>query len=243
METTIIEVADDVFRLSTFVPDANIMFNQFVVRAEEPLLFHTGQRMLFPLVSEAVARIVALDELRWIAFGHVEADECGAMNQFLAVAPNATVAHGAIACMVQVNDLADRAPRPLADGEVIDLGGRRVRNIDTPHIPHGWDAHVLYEEVTGTLLSGDLFARFGESVPTTTDDIVEAALASEDFGAPTALTPTTAPTIRQLAELDVRAIALMHGPTFVGKCSEALRGLADEYAQMFTDASAPAPVS
>jgi len=239
METTITEIADDVFRLSTFVPDANIMFNQFVLRAEEPLLFHTGLRMLFPLVSEAVARIVPLDELRWIAFGHVEADECGAMNQFLAAAPTATVAHGAIACMVQVNDLADRKPRPLADGEVIGLGGRRVRNIDTPHIPHGWDAHVLFEEVTGTLFCGDLFTRFGESEPTTTGDVIEAAIASEAFGAPTALTAATAPTIRQLAELDLHAIALMHGPTFVGDCSEALRGLADGYAQMFTDASVP----
>ena len=100
-----------------------------------------------------------------------------------------TVAHGAIACMVQVNDLADRAPRPLADDEVLDLGGRRVRNIDTPHIPHGWDAHVLYEETTRTLFCGDLFTRFGESAATTTDDIVEAALAAEEFGAPTALTP------------------------------------------------------
>ena len=99
-------------------------------------------RALFPLVSDAVAKIVPLDELRWITFGHVEADECGAMNQFLAAAPNATVAHGAIACMVQVNDLADRAPRPLGADEVLDLGGKRVRNIDTPHIPHGWDAHV-----------------------------------------------------------------------------------------------------
>ena len=143
METRTDEIGDGIFRLSTFVPEANIMFNQFVVRAEQPLLFHTGLRALFPLVSDAVAKIVPLDQLRWVTFGHVEADECGAMNQFLAAAPNATVAHGAIACMVQVNDLADRAPHPLANDEVLDLGGKRVRNIDTPHIPHGWDAHVL----------------------------------------------------------------------------------------------------
>jgi len=230
METTINEIADGVFRLSTFVPDANIMFNQFVVEAEQPLLFHTGPRGLFPLVSEAVARVVPLDELRWITFGHVEADECGAMNRFLAAAPDATVAHGAIACIVQVNDLADRTPHPLADGEVVDLGGRQVRNIDTPHIPHGWDAHVIYEERTRTLFCGDLFTRFGESEPTTTADIVEAALAAESFGAPTALTTSTASTIRQLSQLDIATLALMHGPAYQGDCSKALLELAEGYA-------------
>lgn len=237
MELRTDEIAPDVFRLSTFVPDANIMFNQFVMRAEQPLLFHTGPRALFPLVSDAVAKIVPLDELRWITFGHVEADECGAMNQFLAAAPAATVAHGAIACMVQVNDLADRAPRPLAEGEVLDLGGRQIRNIDTPHIPHGWDAHVLYEETTRTLFCGDLFTRFGESSPTVADDIVEASLAAEDFGGPTALTPSTAPTIRRLADLDIDTLALMHGPAYQGDCAKALLELADGYAQLLAGAA------
>jgi flavorubredoxin len=235
MDTKIDEIADDIFRLSTFVPDANIMFNQFVVRAEEPLLFHTGLRGLFPVVSEAVARVVPLDSLRWITFGHVEADECGAMNQFLAAAPRATVAHGEIACMVQVNDLADRAPRRLGNGEVMDIGGRRVRNIDTPHLPHGWDAHVLYEETTRTLFCGDLYTRFGEIEPITTDDIVEAAIAGEAFGSPTALTATTAPKIRELAQLDVETLALMHGPAYQGDCTKALLGLADGYARLFAD--------
>ena len=236
METQIDEIADQVFRLSTFVPDANIVFNQFVVRADEPLLFHTGPRALFPLTSEAVARVVPLDELRWIEFGHVESDECGAMNQFLAAAPRAQVAHGAIACLVQVNDLADRPPRPLDDGETLDLGGRRIRSLDTPHIPHGWDAHVLYEEVTHTLFCGDLGTRFGDGPATTTDDIVDEALASESFGAPTALTPATAPTIRRLSELEVDTLALMHGPAYRGECAAALRGLADGYAQLLTTA-------
>jgi flavorubredoxin len=238
IETTTDEIAENVFRFSTFVSDANIMFNQFLVRAEQPLLFHTGLRGLFPLVSDAVGRVTPVAELRWIAFGHVEADECGAMNQFLAAAPNATVAHGAIACMVQVNDLADRAPRPLDNGEVLDLGGYRVRNIDTPHLPHGWDAHVLYEETTRTLFCGDLFTRFGEGAATTDDDIVEAALAGESFGAPTALTPTTAPTIRALADLDISTLALMHGPAYTGDCGKALIGLAEGYDRMFTTAAA-----
>src|SRR5689334_1909422 len=149
MQSHITEIADNIFRLSIEPPGAPVMFNQFVVRGDEALLWHTGMRSLFPFVSEAVAKIVPMDKLRWITFGHVEADECGAMNDFLAVAPNATVAHGALGCMVQVNDMADREPRPLADGEVIELGGgKRVHHIDTPHVPHGWDAGVMYEAST-----------------------------------------------------------------------------------------------
>src|SRR5512135_1269345 len=134
------EIADRVYRVSTYVPEADFMFNQFVVDADEPLLFHTGPRGLFPAVSAAVARIVPLERLRWITFGHVESDECGAMNAWLAAAPQAQVAHSQIGCMVSVNDLADRPPRALAHGEVLDLGGRRVRHVYTPHVPHGWDA-------------------------------------------------------------------------------------------------------
>ena len=118
---------------------------------------------MFPLVSEAVSRIVPVDALRWITFGHVESDECGSMNELLAAAPRAEVAHGGLGCMVSLNDMADRPPRPLADGEVIDLGGKRVRHIDTPHVPHGWEARVLYEETTGTLLCGDLFTHLGQT--------------------------------------------------------------------------------
>jgi flavorubredoxin len=238
METRTDEIADGIFRLSTYVPDAGLTINQFLVRADEPLLFHTGMRALFPLVSNAVNSVVPMEQLRYVTFGHVEADECGAMNNFLAAAPNATVAHGAMACMVQVTDLADRAPRPLGDGEVIDLGSHRVRNIDTPHIPHGWDAHVMYEETTGTLLCGDLFTTMGEAPATTTDEeLVEIAIAGEQFGAPTALTPTTAPMLRRLADLDVNVLAIMHGPSFTGDCNKALLGLADGYAALFNEAN------
>ena len=119
-------------------------FNQFLVDADEPLLFHTGPRGMFPLVSEAIATVMPIERLRWIMFGHFEADECGAMNQFLAAAPNAQVAHGALGCMVSIDDQADRVPRPLGPDEVLDLGGKRVRNLETPHVPHGWDAHSIY---------------------------------------------------------------------------------------------------
>src|SRR3954468_19340659 len=127
METRIDEIADGIYRLSTFVPEvappAGFTFNQFLVAADEPLLFHTGPRAMFPLVAEAVAKIVPVESLRWITFGHVEADECGSMNMWLATAPNSQVAHGALGCMVSLDDMCDRPPRPLADGEVIDLGG------------------------------------------------------------------------------------------------------------------------
>lgn len=151
METRIAEIADGIYRLSTYVPDiappAGFTFNQFLVMGDEPLMFHTGLRKMFPLNRDALARIMSPERLRWIAFGHYEADECGAMNEWLAVAPDAQVAHGQTGCLVSLNDMADRAPRVLADGEAIELGrGKRVRYIDTPHTPHGWDAGVMVEE-------------------------------------------------------------------------------------------------
>ena len=157
METNVNEIAEGIYRISTMVPEAapgGFTFNQFLIAAEEPLLFHTGPRAMFSLVSEAVSRVLPADSVRWITFGHVEADECGSMNQWLAAAPRSTVAHGAMGNAVSLNDLADRPPRDLADGETIDLGGKRVRHIDTPHVPHGWEARVLFEENTGTLLCG-----------------------------------------------------------------------------------------
>jgi flavorubredoxin len=229
METEVVEIADGIYRLSTFIPDANFMFNQFLLDAEEPLLFHTGLHNLFPAVSAAAASVVAPERLRWITFGHVEADECGAMNQWLGAAPRAEVAHPAMGCIVSVNDLADRPPRQLADGEVLDLGGKRVRWIDTPHVPHGWDAGLLYEETTRTLFVGDLFTAIGEAPALSDADIVGPASAAEDAFMATALTPTTAPTIRRLAGLDAATFALMHGPAFTGDTGAALAALADFY--------------
>ena len=169
MLTTLDEIADGIYRISTFVPEVGpdgFTFNQFLLDAEEPLLYHTGMKGLFPLVSREVARVRPLEQLRWIAFAHVEADECGAIEQFLAAAPNAQVAHGATGCMVSLNDMLSRPPRPLADGETVDLGGkevrtRRVRHLATPHVPHNWESQVLFEETTGTLLCGDLFSQAG----------------------------------------------------------------------------------
>ena len=236
METRIAEIADGIYRLSTFVtdiaPPAGFTFNQFLVLGDEPLMFHTGLRKMFPLNRAAVSRLIPPERLRWIAFGHYEADECGAMNEWLAIAPNAQVAHGATGCMVSLNDMADRAPRVLQDGEVIDLGrGKKVRYIDTPHTPHGWDAGVLYEESTGTLLCGDLFTQLGDGPAVTEGDVVGPAIAAENLFQYSCLNPQMGKTIRALAGVSPRTLALMHGPSFSGDGAAALRALADNYDQ------------
>ncbi len=239
METRIDEIADRVFRLSTLVPDIGpdgFTFNQFLIDADDPLLFHTGPRALFQSVSVAIESVMPVDRLRWITFGHVEADECGAMNLFLAAAPNAQIAHTALGCMVSVNDLADRAPEAMGADAVYDLGGRRVRNIDTPHVPHGWDAHALYEETTGTLLCGDLFTHLGDGPAITDGDILDAAALAEDVFGATCLTPNTAPTIRRLADLEPRTLAIMHGSSYRGDCAKALAALADDYERRLASA-------
>lgn len=239
MQTRTDEIADGIFRFSTFVADAvpgGFTFNQFLIRADEPLLFHTGPKRMLPLVSEAIARIVPIDGLRWIAFGHVEADECGSMNELLGRAPRAEVAHGALGCMVSLDDLCDRAPRKLADGEVMDLGGKRVRHIDTPHVPHNWEARVLFEETTKTLFCGDLFSHVGDGPALATTDIVEQAIAAESMFKATALTKSTAPTIRRLATLEPRTLAVMHGSSTQSRCAESLSHLADAYDAMLAGA-------
>jgi flavorubredoxin len=234
METKISEITDGIYRLSTFVPEiappAGFTFNQFLVLGEEPLLFHTGLRKMFPLTRAAVSRLIAPERLRWISFWHFEADECGSMNEWLAAAPNAQIAHGQTGSMVSLNDMADRAPRVLADGETIDLGGgKRVRYIDTPHVPHGWDAGVMYEESTGTLMSGDLFTQVGNGPALTEGDVVGPAIAAEDMFKYASLSPSMGTTIRGLVKLAPRTLALMHGPSFRGDGGAALGALADDY--------------
>jgi flavorubredoxin len=234
MTTKLDEIAPRIYRLSTYVPDigpTGFTFNQFLIDDDEPLLFHTGPRAMFPLVREAIERVLPLDRLRWITFGHVEADECGAMNELLAAAPHAQVAHGAIGCMVSLNDLADRMPRPLGDGEVLELGASRVHHIDTPHVPHAWEARVLYEEVTGTLLCGDLFTSLGDGPALTEGDVVEPAIFAENVFGFSSLGPSTASTIERLAALEPRTLAMMHGSSFTGNGGAALLGLAKFYAE------------
>ena len=237
METEVDEIAGGIYRISTWVaeiaPPAGFTFNQILVAADEPLLFHTGPRAMFPLVSEAIGRVMPLESLRWITFGHLEADECGSMNQLLAAAPRAEVAHGIIGCLVSFNDLADRPPRALADGEVLDLGGKRVRHIDTPHVPHAWEARLLYEETTRTLLCGDLFTHLGHTTALTSSDIVGPAMEAEEVFRATSLAPDTAEVMRGLGDLEPTTLALMHGASFQGDGKGALYQLAAAYEEQY----------
>ena len=244
---SVTEIADRIYRFSTLVPDigpTGFTFNQYLIDDDEPLLFHTGLRHMFPLLAEAIATITPVERLRWITFGHVEADECGAMNELLAAAPQAEVAHGALGCMVSLNDLADRPPVPLADGQVIELGTHRVRHIDTPHVPHGWEARVLYEETTKTLLCGDLFTQLGNGPATTSDDIVDAAaeartgpLRSQRLTPKTAHeTPATGRPHPHHARRDARLL-------LCGRRLHGARALADDYDRRLRSrpSDAPAP--
>ena len=242
METRTDEIADGIYRISTFIPEvappAGFTFNQFLVDAEEPLLFHTGMRQLFPLVSEAVARVVPLASLRWITFGHVESDECGAMNEFLAAAPQAQVAHGLLGCLVSLNDLADRPPVPMADGETLDLGGkevrrRQIRHLNTPHVPHNWEARVLFEETTRTLFCGDLLTQVGNGPAITGEDLIDQALGAEAAFRQTSCLTAAARTLRSLADLEPTTLAVMHGSSFHGDGGAALRALADGMEERF----------
>jgi flavorubredoxin len=232
METKIDEIAPDIYRLSTWIadvaPPAGFTFNQFVIRGEEPFLFHTGMRQLFPLVSDAVDRVVGVKNLRWISFAHVEADELGAMNQFLAAAPAAEVVHGPLAVMVSLNDLADRPPRAISD-QLLDIGRKQLRFIPTPHVPHNWESGLWFEETTRTLLAGDLFTSVGDGPAVTTDDLVAPAMLGEDAFHQTSMGPDLVPTLHRLADLKPATLAVMHGPSFSGDGTGQLRSLAASY--------------
>ena len=229
MEIRVTEIADGVHQLSTYLAEMDFSLNQFLVAGDEPLLFHTGLRGMFPFVSAAVSSVVAHEALRWISFSHVEADECGSMNEWLAAAPGSAVVHGTTGCMVSVGDLADRPPRPLADAEILDIGRHRLRWIDTPHVTHAWEAGLLFDETTRTLFCSDLFSRMGFYPPTTVDDIVGPAIATEEaFPGSLSLHPATGSIVRRLADLDVATLAPMHGPAFTGDCAAALIDIADD---------------
>ena len=228
--TRVDEVAEGIYRISTPVTilPGGFTFNQYLVLDEQPLLFHTGPRSLFPLVSEAVAAVMPLDKLRYLGLSHFEADECGALNEFLAVAPDAVPVCSQVAAMVAVDDVATRKARPLADAEVLELGRHRVRWIDAPHVPHGWECGYLFEEATRTLLCGDLFTQGGAThTPITESDILgpsEAMRAAMDYFAHG---PNTGPTLRRLAALAPETLACMHGSAWKGNGKELLTALAE----------------
>ena len=227
--TNIHEVAPRIFRINTPVPLPNgaFSFNQYLVAADEPLLFHTGPKKLFPLVADAIRRVVPVERLRYVGFSHFEADECGAMNEFLSAAAGAEPLCGNIAKLVSVDDQALRPARALADGEVLDLGSHKVRWFDTPHVPHGWECGFLMETTTGTLLCGDLFTQGGEG---------KAALTTEDILGPSegfrkamdyyAHAPQTRATLERLAAERPKVLACMHGSAWQGDGAKLLRELA-----------------
>ena len=239
MYTSIDEIAPDIFRLSTLIPEVapgGFSVNQFLIRDEQPFLFHTGMRQLYPLVREAVSKIIDIGDLRWISFGHVEADECGAMNLFLADAPSAEVIHGGIACMVSLNDLADRPPRIIGD-DALDIGAHVLRFIPTPHVPHGWESGRWYDETTSTLFAGDLFTQVGDLPAVVEDDLVAGALRTEEMFHSTSYSPNLGPTLEQLAELNPTTLAVMHGPSYRGNGATQLRALAAGYAAARAEAA------
>lgn len=227
--TNVHEVADGIYRINTPVDLAGgFSFNQYLIKDEEPLLFHTGLRKMFPLVREAVASVIPVESLRYIGFSHFESDESGALNEWLAVAPGSIPVCGAVGAMVSIEDFADRAPRSLADGEVISLGERSVRWFDTPHLPHGWDCGVLVEETTSTLLCGDLFTQGGANTPPLTEsDILgpsEAFRKGMDYFSHT---KNAQAMLERLAATNPKTLACMHGSAWRGDGAQLLRALAD----------------
>jgi flavorubredoxin len=230
--TNVHEIADGIYRINTPLSEqiapGGFSFNQYLIVDDEPLLFHTGQRRMFPLVCEAVASVVPPERLRYIAFSHFEADECGSLNEWLAIAPQSAPVCGKIAAMVSIEDQADRSPRALADGETLQLGRRVVRWFDAPHLPHAWECGYLMEEQTGTLFCGDLFTQPGTGeTPLTEADILtpsEAFRRQMDYFSHT---KNTRALIEQLASTHPTTLACMHGSAWRGDGATLLRALAE----------------
>ncbi|RLA33033.1 MAG: MBL fold metallo-hydrolase [Gammaproteobacteria bacterium] len=238
--TRIDEIAQDLFRISTPVTaiPGGFTFNQFLVQDDEPLLFHTGLRGLFPLVSEAIRSIMPLERLCHISFSHYEADECGALNDFLKAAPNASPLCGQVGAMVSIGDIADRPPRALDDGEVVSLGSHNVRWHATPHLPHGWDCGFLMEETTGTLLCGDLFTQGGaKHEPLTGNDILEPSEAFRGNMDYFSNTRNARSMIERLAASNPTTLACMHGASWQGDGAAMLRALGDCLCATYSEAA------
>jgi len=235
MQIRVTEIAGGIYRLSTHVPEiappAGFSFNQFLLMGDEPLLFHCGHRFMFDGILEAVESLMPVERLRWISFSHFEADESGSMNLWQECSPQAQLVHGQLGCDISLRDLSLRAPRALGDGEVLELGGKRVRYLATPHVPHGWDAGLMFEESTGTLLCSDLLGQLGDGPALAQGDIVGPALESENLWRSMSVTAETVPTLERLAALNPTTLAIMHGSSLDRGCAAALRSFAAGLAQ------------
>ena len=239
------EVAPDVFRMSVLSPQFNLQFNHFLVRDENPLLFHAGYKSMFGELREAVASLMPPSRIRWISFSHFESDECGALNHWLEIAPNAEAACSVIGALVSVNDFAIRPARGLAQGEVLDTGKYRFRYCSTAHMPHGWDAGVMFEETRRTLFCSDLFFHTGDVEPITEADIVGRSrraleeLENGPLAGSVPYTPETDGIMEYLAALQPRTLATMHGSSFVGDGQKAIRELATTLRELFGHKKTP----
>ncbi|MBI2819279.1 MAG: MBL fold metallo-hydrolase [Acidobacteria bacterium] len=229
------EIAPDVFRISIYAQPFDLQFNHFLIKDDQPLLFHTGYKGFFPEMREAVSRLMDPSKLRWIGFSHFESDECGALNHWLEAAPQAQGLCSVVGAMVSVNDFAIRPPRGMADGETLDTGNHRYRFCSTAHLPHGWDAGLLFEEKQKTLLCSDLFHHVGDVEPITESDIVgrsRDALVEYQKG-PLAnylpYTPLTGQIMKRLGALRPTTLATMHGSSFRGDCERAFHDLASVF--------------
>jgi flavorubredoxin len=232
MQSKVTEIAAGTYRISTFHPDYKIQFNQFLIKDDEPFLMHTGFKRMFQTTLEGVASIIDPANLRWIGFSHFESDECGALNAWLGAAARAQALCSFVGAMVMVNDFADRAPRPLSDGEVLQTGKHRIRFLSTPHVPHSWDAGLFFDETDRTLLCSDLFFQPGDPKPLIESGIVERARDAMQ-GALTGplandmpYTPYTDSTLQRLAALKPTTLAAMHGSSFRGDGRKAILDLA-----------------
>jgi flavorubredoxin len=225
------EIAPNVFRISIFVPPANLQFNHFLVKDDEPLLYHTGLRGLHAEIRDAVSKIINLADLRHISFSHFESDECGSLNEWLGAAPNADVICSQVGARVNLNDFIGRDARGLADGQTFSTGKYRFRYCQTPHLPHGWDAGLLFEETEKTLLCSDLFHQIGNVEALTSTDVVgrsRAAMKEYQTGILAEYvpyTPLTAQNLKKLAGLQPKTLAIMHGSSFTGDGAHALDDL------------------
>lgn len=228
MSTTVHEIAPDIYRIATTIPEAPVSFIQFLIKDEKPLLFHTGSRAYFDQTLEAVKRLIDPGDLRYISWSHLEGDECGALNEFLAAAPNAEPVQGALGVQSGA-DFVSRPIRAMGDGEVLDLGEKRFRFLITPHVPHCWDAIMAFEETTGALFCSDLFTSFGEAPAVTDSDIVGPALATfaalPDY---MPIGPHTGRVFDRLEALAPKTIAGHHSSTYNGDAVQALRDLKGE---------------
>ena len=225
------EIAPDVFRISVYVKEFNLQFNHFLIKDDEPMLYHAGMRQMFPVVFEAVSNLIDPSKIMWIGFSHFEVDECGALNDWLQVAPNAKPVCSEVGAIVNMGDFSIRPAHAMASNAILNTGKHNYRFIRTPHLPHGWDAGVLFEETNGTLLCSDLFHQNGNVIDITDKDILgshKKSMLEYEQGPLMEYTPythNTAKILSSLADLKPKTLATMHGSSFVGNCSQALLDL------------------